>query len=651
MSNKAIILLIIFFLSLFFQNAFSQISPPDKNFIEKISKADQRNNSKKIKGTKTNIGKEYDLKYHRFEWFIDPSVLYIKGSVTSYFVSTQANINQIQFELAFQMTVDSVRFHNSNINFSQDTNDILTINLGVSLALNSFDSVTVYYKGVPAQGSGFGAFLKDVHSGTPIIWTLSEPYGTKQWWPCKNDLSDKIDSIDVFVTAPLGNRVASNGLLISEVQLGANKVFHWKHRYPIAAYLIAIAVTNYAYYSDYVPMGNDSLEILNYIFPENLSIVQSLTPNIIPVMQLYNNLFIPYPFIDEKYGHAQFGWGGGMEHQTMSFMGSFSYEIMAHELAHQWFGDMISCKSWHDIWLNEAFATYLSGLAYEHLDSTFGYWEIWKNNKIAHITSKPGGSVYVYDTTSVSRVFDSRLSYSKAAMVLHMIRWTIGDSAFYNGIRNYLNDPLLAFAYAETNDLKTHFETSSGKNLTEFFEDWFYGEGYPTYTIQCNYMPNNEMEIIINQSQSHSSVSFFEMPVPLKFKGMNKDTIIVFNHIFSGQSFLINPGFKVDSIFFDPDRWIVSANDNVIMSVRERPIIRNLKISPNPVNDILYIDANNHKINKVELINSSGFIQNIFFTNTKFNSFEVDFNYCKKGVYFIKIYTEEGIITKKIVKI
>ncbi|NOZ35444.1 MAG: M1 family metallopeptidase [Chlorobi bacterium] len=116
------------------------------------------------------------------------------------------------------------------------------------------------------------------------------------------------------------------------------KTAHWKHRHPIAAYLIAIAVTNYSSYSDYVTLTTgENIEVLNYVYPENLTSAQNNTPNVLDVIQLYSDLFIPYPFADEKYGHAQFGWGGGMEHQTMSFMHGFSHHLMAHELAHQWF--------------------------------------------------------------------------------------------------------------------------------------------------------------------------------------------------------------------------------------------------------------------------------------------------------------------------
>ena len=287
----------------------------------------------------------YDLNYHRFEWEIDPAVLYVKGAVTSYFEPTADGFDKIHFDFLDNLTVDSVLYHGTQMNHSFITGEILMIDLPAVIPVGIQDSISVYYKGVPV-GGGFGSFANDTHNGVPALWTLSEPYGAREWWPCKQTLNDKIDSTDIYVTSPAQYRVASNGVLVSELEDNGMKTFHWKHRYPIPAYLVAIAVTNYEQYSEWLDIGGDSIHILNYVYPESLAAAKVRTERTADIMALFNDLFGMYPFADEKYGHAQFGWGGGMEHQTMSFMGGFSHLLIAHELAHQWFGDKVTCGSW-----------------------------------------------------------------------------------------------------------------------------------------------------------------------------------------------------------------------------------------------------------------------------------------------------------------
>lgn len=520
-----------------------------------------------------------DVRYCRMHWTVDPAVRYISGEVMTVFEPTEP-VTSLDFDFSEALSMDSVLYHGQPLTFSRSGN-ILTVQFPATLPAYSPDSLHFFYQGTPTS-TGFGSFEVNNHEGAPVLWTLSEPYGAMEWWPCKQALNDKIDSVDIFITHPAGYRAASNGLLRSETQAGDRITAHWKHRYPIPAYLIAMAVTNYTVFSVPAVFENDTTHIINYVYPEKLADAQVGVGENVDVMLLFSELFGPYPFQTEKYGHAQFGWGGGMEHQTMSFVGNFGYDLLAHELAHQWFGDKITCGSWEDIWLNEGFATYLTGLCYNFLRPQ--YWDIYKADRISKSTAQPDGSVWVDDTTSVARVFSSRLSYAKGSMLLHMLRWKMGDTAFFQAIRNYINDPALAFGYARTQDLKAHLEAVSGQNLDEFFADWFYGQGYPSYDIKWSKTPENLVKIMVGQTSSHPSVSFFEMPVALKLANGNQDTVLILNHTFSGQEFTVQPGFAPTELIFDPDLWLVSRNNLVqeVLSTGEPLPEVSLDILPNP---------------------------------------------------------------------
>ncbi|HBC05759.1 MAG TPA: peptidase M1 [Aequorivita sp.] len=596
----------------------------------------------------------YDLKYHRLEFTVNPSQAFITGKVTSHFVAKE-NMNTITFELVDNMTVSQVTQRGIPLSFTQNNDDEVVITLPQMQAQGVLDSLSVSYSGNPVS-SGFGSFETDTHNGDPVMWTLSEPFGAKAWWPCKQDLNDKIDMIDVYITTPRFNPsneeyiAVANGLEISQTINGSNKTTHYRHQYPIPAYLIAIAVTNYTVYSHTVDNNGNPFEIVNYIYPEDLSYAQSRTPVTVDIMNLFADLFEPYPYANEKYGHAQFGWGGGMEHTTVSFMGSLSRGLIAHELGHQWFGDKVTCGSWQDIWLNEGFATYLSGLVIEDFDGPSDF-RSWRQDKINSITDSPDGSVYVpaQDTTSVNRIFSSRLSYNKGSMVLHMLRKKLGDAVFFQGLKDYLADPTLSYGYAKTPDLIRNMEAAAGgEDLSEFFNDWIYGEGYPRYTIRWNQAGGqSNINVVISQTQSHSSVSFFEAPVPLRINGTQGETLdIVLDNTTNNQAFQPAVGFMVQNVQFDPDYHLISRSNNVVLGTEDFTLDQQFILYPNPTSGIVNLE-------KPASIN----IQNINIYNTlgqllyseKYSG-TVDISKFSKGILFFQIETSEGTINKRIVK-
>ncbi len=587
----------------------------------------------------------YDVTYHKLEFTVNPAVYAITGKVTTTFKAL-SNMTTVIFDLTDQLNVSTVKQGATNLTFVQNANDELVITLPSTLMTGSFATVEINYSGAPATTEQ--AFTRSTHGNASIIWTLSEPFGARDWWPCKQDLNDKIDNIDIYITAPSQYVSVANGVEPeAPITNGANKTTHFHHSFPIPAYLVAMAVTNYQVFTQTAGTAPNTFPIVNYIYPENYaSAVVSLSETL-PIMDIFETLFETYPFHTEKYGHAQFGWGGGMEHTTVSFMGGFSRGLIAHELAHQWFGDKITCGTWKDIWLNEGFATYLAALVIENLDGPSAFVAD-KTEMIDFITSSPAGNVYLTDAqaANVGRIFSSRLSYNKGAMVLEMLRFKLGDPAFFQGVKNYLADPNLAYKYAVTTDFKSHMETVYGQDLTEFFQDWIYKQGYPTYTITAQNWGAGQAKFVVNQAQSDVSVAYFEMPVPVRVYGSGgQQADVVLNNTFDGEVFIRNVPFAITGVEFDPEKHIISANSSATLANQDFDLENAVVLYPNPSADIVHIQMPTSVIlEKVTIYNSLG--QKVLENST------VDFSVSQlsSGVHYLNIQTTEGTYHKKFTK-
>lgn len=612
-----------------------------------IAESEMKSNSKTMNITTNPNTSNYDLTYQKLEFTVNPIVVapYISGKVTSTFTAL-SSMTTVTFDLAKSLNVSSVKRNNQPLTYTQNTSNELVINLGTAVDAGNSATVEIIYAGNAPQGQE--AFTRSTHSGTPIIYTLSEPFGSSDWWPCKQDLTDKVDSIDIFITAPIQFTSVANGLEIGQTINGNSKTTHFKHNYPIPAYLVAIAVTDYIILEEEAGTAPNTFPIINYIYPESLDFVESQLEATIPIMDLFESLFQTYPYATEKYGHAQFGWGGGMEHTTVSFMGGFSRGLIAHEMAHQWFGDKVTCGTWQDIWLNEGFAVYLSGLVIEDQDGDSAYRD-YKQSEIDYITSSSGGAVYLTEAEAENsdRIFSSRLTYSKGGMVVNMLRLKLGQEAFLLGANNYLNDPALAYKTATTSQLKAHLETASGQDLTEFFNDWIYNQGYPSYTVSAYNSAAGQVKVRINQTQSHPSVNFFEMPVPVRLKGTNGQQMdVVLDNTFNGEYFEVACPFPVINVEFDPNYDIISADNSAFLDNQEFNKITGVKLYPNPAANMLYSSLeNDSEIQKATFRNALG---QVVMQSTNENSWNV--SALASGVHFITIETTQGIATLKFVK-
>lgn len=247
----------------------------------------------------------YDVKYYRLDLNIfNPTQRYISGKVTSYFTALDSGMNQIVFDLNQQLIVDSVHYLNDTVPFNRSINNAVSIQLPNGLQKNQLDSLTIFYQGTPAL-SGLGSFSIGQNSNADsVLWTLSEPYGASDWWPCKNSLTDKADSVEIIVSSSINYKTASIGLLKNIDTIASTVRYHWKTTYPIATYLVAIAISDYQVFEEHLPLGNDSLLMQHFLF-QNESLALS-NNGIAEFLQFFDSLFGEYPFIKEKYGHASF---------------------------------------------------------------------------------------------------------------------------------------------------------------------------------------------------------------------------------------------------------------------------------------------------------------------------------------------------------
>ncbi len=511
----------------------------------------------------SQAGDSYDVTYYRLNLRMAAGSSIsagLKGDVTVSAFVNQASLDTFVLDLMKPMIVDSVRVVGVPASFEQDPVSV-RIALGRSYGPGERVTVDVFYEGVP-HPTGFGSFEIDTGRTPAWVWSLSEPYGARDWWPCKNSPGDKADSADIIVTCDSTFKVGSNGKLISVVNNeDGTSTWHWAERYPIASYLISVALTNFTSFSNWFKYSpTDSMEILNFVLPEDLSSALASLPKTVDMLTIYSNLFGLYPFIKEKYGHSEFGWGGGMEHQTMTSIAAsgFGEYVVSHELAHQWFGDMITCRTWSDIWLHEGFAVYCTALYYEKeygVDTYHGYMEDEMFGAKSAV-----GTVFVQDTTSVNNIFNGNLEYSKGATFLHMLRHVLGDSTFFHAMYTYANTPALMYSTAMTPDFKKACENVSGKNLDYFFNEWIYGENYPQYTYSWASRASSDsfaVTVHITQATGTENPPFFTMPVDLEFVSSGWDTVVTVFNDSQQQSFTVGTSHNPTSVFLDSVSWIL----------------------------------------------------------------------------------------------
>jgi len=524
----------------------------------------------------------FGVQHYHIALAIDASAGTIAGRVTAVVEATTA-AGTLVFDLVDGLVVDSVLVGGAPQAFTHQ-NDLVTITLSTPLSQAEQADVTIVYSGAPDTPNdvigNVAAFnFETTRAGNPVIYSFSAPTFARAWWPCKDVLDDKATA-HLVVTVSDTLIVASNGVLQQTIDNGdGTQEVTWAVSNPVATYLVSLAISNYdvfTHYYRYAP--TDSMPVVYYVYPEDRADAEIDFAPTVPMIQFYSGLFGQYPFVDEKYAMAEFGWSGGMENQTCTsygarfLTGDNRYDrIIAHELAHQWWGDMITCGDWRDIWLNEGFATYCEALWFESTRGRQYYMDYmdglrWPFGPFPGTIYDPD---YVYNTTV----------YDKGAWVLHMLRWVMGDQDFFDAMRAYAADVRFAYGNAVTRQFQEVCEGYYGSSLDWFFDQWVYSEGEPAYTYywkKSGSGAGQQVDVRISQTQDGL---VYRMPIEIVLEMPTGDMRVTRWNEVRNQTYSFETMEPVTGVSIDPDGWILGDKTQ-----GKRGDLPALAVTPNPFN-------------------------------------------------------------------
>jgi aminopeptidase N len=598
----------------------------------------------------------YDVHFYSLDLSMNNLSTQVGGTVEIHAHARQ-NMDSALFELFNTLTITDIRVNGNQVVYSRSGSKV---RVPVNAIQGQAFTIAVDYNGTPPTAAtnplgGAGMSNDDSPSwGNQVTWSLSQPFSAYEWWPCKQSLSDKADSCAVKITVPSACKAGSNGVLENVVDLGnGTSRYEWKHRHAIDYYLISVSIAEYVDYSIFAnPVGSPNpVLIQNFIYdnPGTLPNFQADIDETVDFMELYADQFGPYPFADEKYGHCMAPFSGGMEHQTMTTQGFFNKTLTAHELAHQWWGDHVTCASWADIWVNEGFASYSEYLMIEALYPAERAQFMLDVH--ANVMTQPGGSVYVLDSLNESRLFSGRLSYDKGSSIVHTLRFMLNDdNLFFQGLKNYQST--FADSVAKGLDVKNTMEAITGLNLNAFFDEWYFGEGYPTYSARWNSV-GNDLNLEITHTASMPAVTpTFTNPLELRFSRLGAaDTIVRFPIGSNLEQYLVQGiGTVTNIVLFDPNNWVINktgtkVNDpNFFVGMEELSNPLDFSVYPNPAMEeaIIRVDEN-LSFDEIFVLDVSGRILDTFP-----NSFtQLSLSGMPDGTYQIGLVKNGSIVASK----
>jgi len=598
----------------------------------------------------------FDVKWYFLDLEASNADVSLSGSTTILVEATSA-LDEVVFELQRDYDVSSVTINGREAVFLHELDEVRIL-LAPEEPAGTLMEFEIFYSGaIPITGNFFQG-INNAYSAQwdqRVTYTLSEPYNAYQWFAAKQVLTDKADSVWIHVTTPADQEVASNGIRQEPEILDEVRVTHkWKTNYPIAYYLISMTIGDYQEYNFTVePEGENPIFVQNYIYddPAVLEFYREDIDETADMLKLFSELFGAYPFSGEKYGHVQAPFGGGMEHQTMSLMGNFNFTLIAHELGHQWFGDYVTCGTWQDIWINEGFARYSEYLAIEKLIDR-ATAEEWRQDDVERILSENGGTVFVPESGAdlPSRIFDFRLTYSKGGQLVHMLRHEINDDdLFFRVLREFVQRK--AFATGTGDDFVEVLNELTEQDFTWFFEQWYYGGGFPIYDITWEDGADT-VWIQSDQTGSYNGAPFFQgtLPFRLTLENGGQEIVRVFQSE-NNQKFAIPISDRVVDVEFDYENWILKE----VNSVRRGGVVgipleyrASAKIYPQPATGSYVHLEGISSLSRVQVIDLQGRFHQISSVQEG-ERWRLDLSRLQAGMYQLRVEDELGGVSLPLV--
>lgn len=487
---------------------------------------------------------------------LDPVAKRVDGSVGIRFTCAAPACTQLQLDMDQALEVKNLSLDGVTAAFTRDPGLLKVTLPAVGLAAGEH-LLQVDYAGQPEPRR----LRFDTDPTGQYAASYGLPYSARQWWPEFDDPAIKAASADIHVTVPEGLTAVSNGKLVDVAPLPDKRHrYHWSVAYPIYADVISVAAAPYVEFDDqFMSVTGKPVPLHYFVFPADLVKAKAEFAIIPSVLGAYETLFGYYPFQGEQYGITEMMISSFREHQTVPALGQSFIEapsaatesenvstVIAHDLAHQWFGNSLTLRSWSDIWLNESFSNYAVALWHERRDGIADYHAFMRELNTHDFT----GSLYVQDPHNFMAMFGST-TFNKGAWVLHMLRHVMGDAEFFAALRDYTADN--RYGHVDTAAWMSACERQYGKPLDWFFKEWVYGEGQPALKTTWN-QQGGMLVLKVVQTQAGQ---VFTMPVDVEIEtgaGPTRQVVWLRDR---EESLNVPVSGVVKSVSLDPEGWLL----------------------------------------------------------------------------------------------